>query len=149
MYQRILAPIDGSPTSMRGLDEAIKLARDQRASLRLLYVVDQKMVAIDPSGFVPWESVIESLRQGGEQILRDAEARAAEHAVEAEPRMVETQYGVWRSILDEAASWPADLIVMGTHGRRGMARLILGSDAQGVLHGTTVPVLLVRGQAEE
>src|SRR5262245_40003929 len=141
MYQRILLPIDGSPTSLRGLDEAIKLARDQKALLRLLYVVDPQMIAVNPSGSAAWEPILENLRQGGEQILQQAKARAAEHSLNAEPRIVGAEHGVWRSILDEAASWQADLIVMGTHGRRGVARLILGSDAQGVLSGTTVPVL--------
>jgi nucleotide-binding universal stress UspA family protein len=149
MYQHILAPIDGSTTSALGLNEAIKLAKEHTALLRLLYVVDQSVIAMDPGGFGVWESVMKIQRESGERILREAKARAAEQSVEVQTKMVESlQPAVYRLILDEASSWPADLIVMGTHGRRGISRLILGSDAQGVLHGANVPVLLIRGSAE-
>jgi nucleotide-binding universal stress UspA family protein len=149
MYTHILAPIDGSPTSERGLQEAIGLARDQKARLRLLHVVDKSWLMLDTTGMVNWADVIQSLREDGEQLVSRAKAMAAARGVEAEGVVVETLgQRVADRILSEARAWQADIIVIGTHGRRGFKHLVLGSDAEAVLHDAPAPVLLIRAVSD-
>jgi nucleotide-binding universal stress UspA family protein len=151
MYRRILVPIDGSPTSMQGLAEAIRLAADQRAKLDVLYVVDELIVvqSLDAFGVPNTGDLIEGLRQAGREALAAAEALARRHRVKADFRMLDSRtLRVCDVIVGEARKWRADLIVMGTHGRRGVTRMLLGSDAEGVLRASPVPVLLVRTTAQ-
>ncbi len=148
MYARILAPIDGSPTSRRGLVEAVNLAKEQRAKLRLFHVVDESFLLYDMYATGYGGEVIRGLREAGEEIIAHARTLADGQGVEVESGMVETMsQRVADRILNDAREWRADLIVMGTHGRRGFMHLALGSDAEAVLHGATVPVLLVKAAA--
>ena len=150
MYARILAPIDGSSTSNRGLMEAINLAKDQKAKVRLLHVVDESFLVFDAYGMVSWDNVTQALREGGERLLAEAKSLAARNGVDHEGAMVETlQQRVADKILNEAREWRADIIVMGTHGRRGFRHLVLGSDAEAVLHDAPVPVLLIKAVPDE
>jgi len=150
MFRRILVPIDGSPTSNRGLDEAIDLARDQKARLCLMHVVDELIVAGGADGMVYMPSnyvddFVKQLRTSGKQLLARAEAKVRKCGIEVDSVLVET---VGRRVADlivkQAKKWDADVIVLGTHGRRGLTRVVMGSDAETVLRETTLPVLLVR-----
>ena len=148
MYTRILVPIDGSPTASLGLDEAIGLAADEHARLRLLNVIDEGILlpALYAYPIGDPGDVIDSLRVSGKKALTAAAARAAKRGVATESAQLESHlHPVSDAILADARKWRADLIVMGTHGRRGLNRLILGSDAERVLRDAPVPVLLVRG----
>ncbi|HZR02576.1 MAG TPA: universal stress protein [Burkholderiales bacterium] len=146
MYKRILAPIDGSPTSNQGLVEAVALAADQRAELMLLHVLDALVWMADLTGMENVSELPAFLRKNREELLAEAKKSIAEQGVEAQTVLRETLGGrVAEMILKEAGDWGADLIVMGTHGRRGLTHLVLGSDAEAVLHGARVPVLLIRG----
>jgi nucleotide-binding universal stress UspA family protein len=150
MYARILVPIDGSATSNRGLTEAINLAKDQKAKLRLLHVIDQSFLMFDAYGMMSWDNVTRQLREGGETLLAEARSLAARSGVEVEGAVVESlQQRVADKILADAQEWRPDLIVMGTHGRRGFGHLVLGSDAEAVLHGASVPVLLIKAVPAE
>jgi nucleotide-binding universal stress UspA family protein len=150
MYKRILAPIDGSPTSNRGLLEAIELAKDQKAKLRLLHVIDESFLTLDMYGTLNWGDVIGALREGGAELISRAKALAASHGVEAEGVVVETLgERVGDKILHEARECGADIIIMGTHGRRGFKHLVLGSDAEAVVHQAPAPVLLIRAVPDE
>jgi nucleotide-binding universal stress UspA family protein len=145
MYERILVPVDGSETSKRGLKEAIRLAKEQGARLKCLHVIDEHFLAHDYLGFAYMPDLFESLRKNGETILEEASEEAEKGGVSAESVLRESGgIRVSERILDEANAWAADLIVMGTHGRRGISHLALGSDAELVVRGSTVPVLLVR-----
>ena len=147
MYKKILVPIDGSPASNSGLNEAIKLAKDQGATLRLFHLVDEYIAAAGPDGmaFSNTDDLIESLRLGGRKIIENAEALAKRNGLTPESVMRESFGGrAAGSIVAEANAWGADLIVLGTHGRRGVTRLVMGSDAEQVVRTTPVPVLLVR-----
>ena len=145
MYERILVPVDGSETSKRGLKEAIRLAKEQGARLKCLHVIDEHFLAHDYLGFAYMPDLFESLRNNGETILEEASEQAGKAGVSAESVLRESGgIRVSERILDEANAWAADLIVMGTHGRRGISHLALGSDAELVVRGSTVPVLLVR-----
>ena len=144
MYQRILVPVDGSHTSTLGLQEAIRIAIDQRAHLRLISIVDELVVATYLEGFNANE-LIDALRDSGKKAIKNALALTGKHDLNANASLIETMGGrVSDVIIREAKKWKADLIVMGTHGRRGVNRMLLGSDAEAVLRAAPVPVLMVR-----
>lgn len=148
MYKHILVPIDGSAESMRGVAEAVKLARSLGAELRLFHVVNEPaLISVDMTG-VSFETLSQVLREHGQQIVAAAEKVVREQGVEPHSVIVEA-VGARAAdlIVGTAGQWPADLIVMGTHGRHGLQRLALGSDAQLVLRYSPVPVLLVRGNS--
>lgn len=146
MYQRILVPIDGSATSRRGLEEAIALARLTHGRLRLLHVIDDLSFALAMDAYAgstgEW---LDELRANGLRLLEEARISAKQAGVDAETTMCEKVSGVvHEKITAEATRWGADLIVIGTHGRRGVGRLVMGSSAENVLRLAKVPVLLVR-----
>jgi len=145
MYKRILAPIDGSDAAQRGIDEAIALALDQRAALHLVYVIDGSMAAIDPSAFLAYDELQGALRTTGKNVLAKAQQRAAERGAEATTVLRETtSHRAASAVIAEAKKAECDVIVMGTHGRRGFSHLVLGSVAEEVIKTSPVPVLLVR-----
>jgi nucleotide-binding universal stress UspA family protein len=149
MYKRILVAIDGSETSERALHKGVALAKAYRARLRLVHVVDEltakNATPTTPADF--WKAV----RKAGALILESARARAAQDGVEAETKLAEIRsFGslvrrVPNVIAEDARRWDADLIVIGTHGRRGLSKLLLGSVADGVVRTSGASVLLVRG----
>jgi len=137
--------VDGSEASMSGLREALKIVKSQGSKLRILHIVNEFILDYSFSSGVYAEDVIESLRKGGKSILGKAEAVAQCEGVKPECVLLESIGGRASDlILAQASEWSAELIVMGTHGRRGLARAVMGSDAEGVLRGSSVPVLLVR-----
>ena len=148
MYQKILVPVDGSPTSARGLQEAIKLAKLTGAKLRLLHVVDQISFAsgMEAASMMTGE-MLQLLREGGEQLLKKAQARVEKAGVRVDTVLCDSFAGrVCDLVIEQATAWRADLIVLGTHGRRGFSRLMMGSDAEMIVRLATMPVLLVRGK---
>jgi nucleotide-binding universal stress UspA family protein len=152
MYQRILVPIDGSPTSLRGLDEALRLARLTGAKLRLVHVVDELKYVTGFETFATYSSdVVPLMEAAGEQILRQGRERAERAGIEAETVLFTSIAGrVSELVAEQARAWNAELIVIGTHGRHGAGRVLLGSDAEQVLRISPVPVLLVNAhQADE
>ncbi|WP_161974507.1 universal stress protein [Piscinibacter terrae] len=150
MYSRILVPIDGSPTSQRGLDEAIALASRLGSSLRILFVVDARLLIGTASVYMPPDQLLDDWRKDGERLVADAHDRArakgvaSDTAVRCDPRC-----RVCDLIVNEAQDCDAGLVVMGTHGRRGLKRVAMGSDAELVVRECPVPVLLVRDPAPE
>jgi len=145
MYKRILVPVDGSATANRGLKEALRLAKAHRARLCLLHVVEEFFIAQAGEAVVYAEEMFDALRANGRKILTRAEAAARNRGVPARPVLVESiAQPVAEVIVRQARRWKADLIVLGTHGRRGLRRVVLGSDAEHVVRLTPVPVLLVR-----
>lgn len=148
MYRRILVPVDGSDASMVGLAHAIGLARDQKARLRIINVVDDLVIAplmMEPSSGADLSVILDSVRSEGKKVLEEAAALAAKEGVRAETAQLESRgRPVSNVILSEVKRSKADVIVMGTHGRRGLNRLLLGSDAERVLREAAVPVLLTR-----
>jgi len=148
MYLRILVPIDGSAAAERGLDEAIALARQLGSTLHFLSVVDARLLGMAASVCVPPEHLVEDWRIAGEKLVPAAVERARSQGVQAHGVVrCDPDHRVYEVILREAQNVNADLIVMGTHGRSGLPRLLLGSDAEFVLRQSPVPVLLVRAAA--
>ena len=146
MYQRILVPYDGSATSSRGLDEAIRLARLTGATLRLMHMVDVLMFTTGFETATAYTGdLIPYMRQAGEKVLQEGKARAESAGVETETFLVEGMATrLSEAVSNQVLAWGADLVVIGTHGRRGVGRLLLGSDAEQIVRTAPVPVLLVR-----
>jgi nucleotide-binding universal stress UspA family protein len=148
MYKRILVPVDGSSTSDFALREAIEFVIDQKAELRIIHVIEDVAPVWDVE-FLNFNEIREALRQAGKNMLAKAEAVARDAAIKAETRLIEaTPPGtrIASMIAAEAKAWPADMIVIGTHGRRGVDHLLMGSVAEGVVRISPAPVLLIRGR---
>jgi nucleotide-binding universal stress UspA family protein len=142
-YKRILVPVDGSPTAAKGLEAAIALAKDG-AYLMLLHVIDEYPAFASPEIGVSIAPLLEALRDSGRRVLEGILAGTKGKVAALESELVENFGGrVADVIVSHAADWRADLIVMGTHGRRGINRALLGSDAEIVVRYSPVPVLLV------
>ena len=145
MYQRILVPVDGSHTSTLGLQEAIRIAIDQRARLKVISVIDGFIIAQNFEGLIFADDMVGALRESSKKAINNALALVKKHGLKAEASTFETVGDrVADVIVREARKWKADLIVIGTHGRRGVQRMVLGSDAEAVLRTSPVPVLTVR-----
>lgn len=148
MYKRILVAIDGSQTSNIALDEAIRIARESQGVLHLVHVFNPVVFSTDGE-FYAYPDLLEALRHGAEAVLNDAVARAKLAGIVCDEKLLDTGVGGYRipeMISDEAKNWLADVIVIGTHGRQGVHRLLIGSVAEGVVRTATVPVLLLRGE---
>lgn len=144
MYQRILVPTDGSDITHKALEAALALARLTGADLRALSVMEpfpysaiSEMQPVPPQEFMGAQQRVAQARV---QAVADAAAtagvRCTTHTVEA--------LHPWEAILDHAQAAGCDLIVMASHGRRGVSALLLGSETQKVLTHGTLPVLVVR-----
>lgn len=148
MYRRILVALDGSDTSELALRQAIELARVHGARLRLLHVIDELGVKLEPARTL--DDFWRAARQAGERILDRARARALKAGIEPETKLLEMGTlgalvrRVATAIVAESERWRADLVVIGTHGHRGLSKLVLGSVADGVVRSCGRPVLTIR-----
>jgi nucleotide-binding universal stress UspA family protein len=146
MYTRILVAVDDSPHASHAVTHAAALARGWSAALRIVHVVDMGWLPLGPELAIDLDAIAKLRRTVGEKILEAAREAARAAGVEAETRLLETATPTQRiaaTIADEAAGWPADVVVLGTHGHRVVERLLLGSVAEGLARLSTVPVLLV------
>lgn len=147
MYQNILVPIDGSETAGLGLHEAIQLARTLNARIRVMHVVNKTPFIAAGATPVVIEELISQLRSNGESIVHEAITAARAAGVEVDSRLIEALGDrAGEIILSEARDWPAHLIVCGTHGRRGLKRILMGSDAEYIVRHSPVPVMLIRAR---
>ena len=151
MYKRILVSIDGSATSGMGLDEAAKLAKVCNASLRLIHIVDPIpfTTGYEAMGRNTGREIAE-IEAAAQRLLEEGRQRAlASGATDVDTALVERSTArISERIVEHAKSWGAELIVIGTHGRRGVGRMLLGSDAEQTVRIAPVPVLLVRAPEE-
>lgn len=148
MYKRILVAVDGSVPSLCGLQEAVRVAKSTGATLKLVHVVD---LSLPYAAEMPiyLDKISESLNAAGRKILAGCKATVTKAEIPCEEALIESAAGdLAGQLVREARAWHADLMVMGTHGRRGLRRLAMGSDAELVLRQAPVPVLLVRDQPE-
>jgi nucleotide-binding universal stress UspA family protein len=149
MYQRILVPYDGSDTSTLGLQEAIQLAKLTGATLLLTHVVNDLayVTGFEAPGTYTAD-LIPLMTKAGEEILARGQALATAAGIQTETALIQgLAMRVSESVAEQATAWHADLIVLGTHGRKGVGRMLLGSDAEQILRIAPVPVLLVRAKA--
>ena len=155
MYKRILVAIDGSATSDLALREAIELAKNQNAMLRLVHVVDvtpPAYMTVETASAVaihfPLAEYQQALQEAGEKLLTTRATNAREAGVNVDTKLVTVGMlgeRIYEAIDKESKEWPANLIVIGTEGRRGFQRLMIGSVAEGLVRISTKPVLLIRG----
>lgn len=145
MYSIILVALDGSQTASHALDAALELAADAHARLVPVYVVDMPVFAFDTPGYDP-SILVDAFREEGRRVLDDAQARMTRRGVAGAPRLVEVEppgEDVAERLERAAREIGASLIVMGTHGRRGVRRLMLGSVAERLLRHARCPVLMI------
>ena len=150
MFKRILAPVDGSHTSTLGLQQAVRMAKEQGAKLRVVSVVDELAVAQNFDASFDAGVMFKALEEAGKRAIANALKLTQRHNIKVESALFQTVGSrVADVIVREARKWKADLIVMGTHGRRGINRLMLGSDAETVLRTAHCPVLMVRSPTKK
>lgn len=142
-FKRILVPVDGSATAKTALATALELARESGATVRLTHCLDELPYL---SGYEYSGVYLDQARQGAERVLCDALALCQAAGVKADTRLVaQSAQRLGETVSNEARDWRADLVVVGTHGRRGMGRVLLGSGAEQIIRHANVPVLTVRG----
>lgn len=147
MFKRILVPLDGSPTSNKALVAALELARERGSLVRLVHSVDDYIYF---TGYEYAGDVLKYTRGYGEKVLKDGSDIAASAGVPVEVRLLESRgQRLGDEIAEQAREFGADLVVVGTHGRRGVGRALLGSGAEQVIRVAPCPVLVVRSDAAE
>lgn len=144
MFKHILVPVDGSSTSQLAVEKAVGLAKAFGSRVTAIFVIDP----------YPFTGVGTDFAYGQAEYLNAATAEA-NAAIAAAKAMIEKAgvavdasvieaHAAWRGVVQAAESAQADLIVMGSHGRSGLEKLVLGSVTQAVLSHTHLPVLVVR-----
>jgi len=149
MYKRIVVAVDGSDISALALHEAIKLAKLMGASLLLLHVCEEVPVLwnIEGAAMLPVADLDKVFRAAGKQLLDKNQALATAAGIAVETQLIEDYSGRIGAVISEASErWHADLLVLGTHGRKGLDHLLMGSVAEGVMRTARVPLLLMRGK---
>ena len=145
LYQRIMVPIDESATSLRALEEAMRLALLDNSHLHLVHIIDFASFAWSGAEFIDGSSLQKAIKDKGQQVLDSAIARCHAANVPASHRLIESwDQKIATCLKEECLACSADLVVMGTHGGTGLMHLLLGSVAEGLLHITDKPMLLVR-----
>jgi len=145
MYKRILVPLDGSDTSLRGLDEAVRLALSVGATLRLVHVVNKFKRTTGYASPSSYMELLPGIKEAGELLLQQGRERAERDGVEVQTMLLSSLTGqVSEMVAEDARAWRADLIVIGTHGRKGVERILWGSDAEQMMRVAPVPVMLVQ-----
>lgn len=143
MFKRILVPVDGSQTSNKALVTALGLARECGAVVRLVHAIDDLALI---SGYDYSVDLLSVARNQAHGLLADAMAIARSSGVESDSVLAEIPgVRLGETVAIQAREWKADLIVLGTHGRKGLGRVLMGSGAEQVMRNAPVPVLVVRG----
>lgn len=151
MYQKILLAVDGSRSSELALSQAITVAKATGSEVKVLFVADDSDILFSVGSYDP-DKLMEGILAVGRDALAAAATRLEEAGVPHTTKVLETPVSpgqVSATIVEEADRWDADLIVVGTHGRRGFRRLVMGSVAEGVVHKSNKPVLMVRSEIPE
>ena len=149
MYQRILVAIDDSEISRLALREATRLARTLGATLCIVHGVDA--TTTNAYKRADLDHFVQPHLASGRTMLDETTASVRKAGIPTEDRLLEIDTlgrdRLAEAILEEAESWAADLILVGTHARRGVSHLLLGSVAEGIVHGASQPVIVVPGAA--
>ena len=142
IFKKILVPIDGSDTSKKAIAMALQMAVEDKAQVRLIHSIDELsyLSAHEYSG-----ELVRYAREYGEKILQNGLSAIHAVGVKGDTKLIDfSAQRLGDTVADEARLWGADLIVLGTHGRRGVGRLLLGSGAEQVIRLAPVPVLIIR-----
>ncbi|MDR2155735.1 MAG: universal stress protein [Burkholderiaceae bacterium] len=145
MFKHILVPIDGSSTSLQAIDKASGLAKAFGSKVTAIYVIDPyPFTGVGADFALGQDQYLGAARAEASAAMDAASERLKTAGVTAETSVVEA-HAVWRGILEAAERLGADLLIMGSHGRRGLEKLVLGSVTQSVLSHTKITTLVVRG----
>lgn len=150
MYERILLAVDGGASSDLAISQAVLVAKAMNAEVKAIFVVDDSELFFEGSYINP-DDILRDLFSVGQQTLSRVAARLQDAGVRCTTAVIERPVSpgqISSTIVSQADMWPADLIVMGTHGRRGVRRIIMGSVSEGVIAKTNRPVLLVRSERD-
>ncbi|KTD62621.1 universal stress protein [Legionella santicrucis] len=142
MYKQIMVAVDGSKASSLALKEAIQLAKNQNSKLCVIHIVDTLY-----EGDVDREAFVELIRKQGQEVLNSIKKKLSRVKIEFEMKLTEltpSKSQIAEKLVDEASAWSADLIIIGTHGRRGIQHILTGSVAEEVIRISKIPVLLVK-----
>lgn len=143
MYDRILVPTDGSATAQRAVDHALSIAERFDTELRAIFIVDEGLFETPLTGRgLDQEELLSDVEKRGREFTEQVAEAAASRGIEGKG-ILRRDEEIARGILGHARDADVDLIVMGTHGRSGLQRFLLGSVAERVLRGADVPVVLV------
>lgn len=147
MFKHIVSPVDGSYGSLAALDKVIAIARAFDSRITLIYVVDPyPFTGVGTEFAYGQDEYLNAARAEGRAALDLAVQRLQEQGMQAETRVVES-HAIWRGVTDVIDEVGADLVIMASHGRRGLERLLLGSVTQSVLAHTHVATLVVRQES--
>lgn len=151
LYKKIMVAIDGSDVSLKAFEHAIQLAENHKSSLILIHVVEENFGFRGGVGF-DYDYLITQYREEGLRILKDAEQKVKEKSgLKCKTILVELnpfQGRIAEVLIDKIKDLSVDLLVIGTHGRRGFNHLLLGSVAENLIRLAVTPVLLIRGEAK-
>ena len=143
MFKHILVPIDGSPTSLLAVDKAAGMAKAFGSKVTVLYIIDPyPFTGVGADFALGQDQYLEAAKAEASAAMEAACARLKDAGVTTETSVTEA-HAVWRGILDAAERLGADLLVMGSHGRRGLEKLVLGSVTQSVVSRTKITTLVV------
>ena len=151
MYKKILVAVDGSHTSKLAVQEAVKIASLTSGTVHAVYVVDKSPI-FNYAGYFDPTVLTDALRSDGRNALENVETTCRQSGVACANELVETEPlndDIAQTLQRCAERLGAELVVLGTHGRRGMKRIVLGSVAEHFVRIATCPVLLVRGSDEK
>ena len=149
MFRNILVPTDGSPPSRRAIERAVRFAKEQKARVTGLWVGpvwEPNLYAYSgdiPAGFTSLEQFAVDVKKTAAQYLGVVEKAAAAAGVKCKCSYLRSNFP-YQEIVNAARRSGCDLIVMGSHGRRGISKLLLGSQTSMVLAHSTIPVLVCR-----
>jgi nucleotide-binding universal stress UspA family protein len=144
MYRNILVPVDDSAASMEGVEQAVDLAKALGSRIKLVHVINRTpwmALGVEPASM---EELVCQIHDASESMLRRVEKEVRASGVDVDAKLIEA-FGerVGEFVVAQASSWPADLIICGTHGRRGVHRILMGGDAEYILRHSPVPVLFI------
>ncbi|TCT10136.1 universal stress protein [Paralcaligenes ureilyticus] len=149
MYKKILVAIDGSDVANGAFETALQLAKAEKAELLPLYVVEYPNI-YDPGIGYDLTPIYEALRAEGDRVAAEADACLKKEGIDGKARVADKFPSIRPTasqIQDVADEFQADLVILGTHGRSGFKRLMLGSVAEAFIRQSTRPVLLIPQKA--
>lgn len=145
MFKHILVPVDGSPSSLTAVAKGVEVAKAFDAAMTVVAMVDPyPFIGVGPEFAYGQDQYLVSAKAQANDAIAAARAVIESAGVKVDARVLESHV-TWRGIVEAADAIKADLIVMGSHGRRGFEKLVLGSVTERVLRHTTLPVMVVRG----
>jgi nucleotide-binding universal stress UspA family protein len=141
MFKRVLVPLDDSEGARRALDLAARWSELSGGRIRLVHYLDLQAF---PNAHGYGQPVIHLAQQAAESFLAEQKARLEKTGLQVETSLcLGNGKRLGESISEDAAAWGADLIVLGTHGRKGLSRMLLGSGAEQIIRHGAVPTLVV------